>query len=276
MASSKAPSAPAGKEPAEGPLVTTERVEDFGVITFHDPRRRNCLSRQLLEGLLAGLARLAEQEARAVILRARPGAAVWSAGHDLRELPLDGRDPVAWDAPLERLLAAVRAHPVPVIGAIEGSVWGGACDLAMTLDLLVGTPTASFALTPARLGMPYNPAGLCHFLGVLPLHVVKEMIFTADPLPAEDALRYGLLNRLVEPERLTATACDLARRIAGRAPLAIRVFKAAMASLTSGPALTPATFERLQALRQEALGSRDFREGVVAFLTKRPPHFTGR
>jgi len=67
---------------------------------------------------------------------------------------------------------------------IEGSVWGGACDLAMTCDQLVGANSATFAITPVKIGLPYNAAGLTHFLGVLPLHIVKAMLLTAEPISA--------------------------------------------------------------------------------------------
>lgn len=258
------------------PAVFCQMVEQFGVITMNRPRRLNCLSRELVQAILAGLDELNAAEARAVILRAQPEAKVWSAGHDIQEIPLDGTDPVSWNVPFEVLLRRMRDYPVPVIGLIEGSVWGGACDLAVSLDLLVGAPSASFAITPAKLGLPYNAAGLTHFLGVLPLHVAKEMLYTAQPLTAEDAHRLGLLNRLVPAAQLEDAAYGLARDIATRAPLAIRVLKAEMRNLTRGPALAPEDFEDVQALRQDAFRSRDFREGIEAFFQKRPPVFRGR
>lgn len=257
------------------PAATGQIVEQFGVITMNRAARLNCLSRELVEAVLAALDELAAAGARAVILRAQPGAKVWSAGHDIQEIPLDGSDPVSWNVPFEVLLRRVRDFPVPVIGLIEGSVWGGACDLAVSLDMLVGAPTASFAITPAKLGLPYNAAGLTHFLGVLPLHVAKEMLYTAQPLSAEDAHRLGLLNRLVPAAELEAAAYDLARQVASRAPLAIGVLKAEMRNLTRGPALAAEDFEDVQALRQEAFRSHDFQEGIAAFFQKRDPVFRG-
>lgn len=202
-------------------LVAVEARDQVGVLTMNQPKRLNCLGRELVEALLAGLDKLVKDGNRAVVLRAPAGSKVWSAGHDIKEVPLDGQDPVSWNVPFERLLRQMRRCPVPVIGLIEGSVWGGACDLAMTLDMLVAAPSASFAITPAKLGLPYNTAGLGHFLGVLPLHIVKEMLFTGRPLDAQDAWRLGLVNRLAEPDQLEAAAMDLAREVAQRAPLAI-------------------------------------------------------
>ena len=257
-------------------LVTVEARDQVGVLTMNQPQRLNCLGRDLVEALLAGLDKLLQGGNRAVVLRAPAGAKVWSAGHDIKEVPLDGQDPVSWNVPFERLLRRVRRFPVPIIGLIEGSVWGGACDLAMTLDMLVAAPSASFAITPAKLGLPYNTAGLGHFLGVLPLHIVKEMVFTGRPLDARDAWRLGLVNRLVEADQLEAAAMGLAREVAQRAPLAIQVLKAELNNLTRGPAQSAEEFERVQELRQLAFRSQDFREGVRAFFDKRPPRFWGR
>ena len=146
----------------------------------------------------------------------------------------------------------------------------------MTCDLLVGTPTATFAITPAKLGLPYNTAGLTHFLGVLPLHIIKEMLFTARPITAEDARSYGLLNRLVEPDQIEETTLNIARDIASRAPLAIRVLKDEMCKLTAGLNLTADGFEEIQNARRQAFRSEDFREGVTAFFEKRTPEFKGK
>ena len=82
---------------------------------------------------------------------------------------------------------------------VHGSVWGGACDLVLACDLVVADETASFAITPAKIGLPYNVVGMLNFMSHLPLAVVREMFFTADPIDARRAERIGLVNRLVPP-----------------------------------------------------------------------------
>ena len=118
---------------------------------------------------------------------------------------------------------------------LHSSVWGAACDLAVTCDLAIGTPKTTFAITPVKIGISYNTAGMSHFLGVLPLHIIKEMVFTGNPLSAEDAYRFGLLNRLVRPEKLEETTMEIAPTIASRAPLAVSVVKAELSSLSRAP-----------------------------------------
>jgi methylmalonyl-CoA decarboxylase len=256
-------------------LVSTEIKENIGTVVINDPHKANCLSSVVLMGLLQAFDAFEQQNVRVVIIRAYPGSKIWSAGHDLREIHPDGSDPLPYDEPFEQVLHRVIACPTPIIGMIEGSVWGGACDLAMTCDILVGTPTASFAITPAKIGIAYNTAGSNHFVGVMPTHIVKEMLFTGNPISAQDAYRLGLLNRLVEADQLEATTLEIARTIAGRAPMVVRLLKKEMRRLTAGKGLTSDEFEELQSLRRQTYRSKDFQEGVRAFFEKRPPVFTG-
>lgn len=247
----------------------------IGVATISKPPA-NPLSEEVVQSLLDAMDLFEREKVRVAILRADPASKVWSAGHDIREIPLDGQDPVTWKTSFERILHRVRSFPSPVIAMVHGGVWGGACDLVATCDMAVGTPDATFAITPVKLGIGYNTGGLTHFLGVLPLHVIKEMLFTGLPLKAEDAHRHGLLNHLVPADQLEAKTLEIARVIASRAPLAVQVLKMEMRALTSGQRLTADEFEEIQSARTRANTSLDFREGIQAFFEKREPNFQGK
>lgn len=256
--------------------ILVETKDEIGTLTFNNDAHRNALSKDLIDEFIVELLRLGEGNVRAVVLRAHPGVKVWSAGHDLRELPKTGADPLAYHDPVERVIRAVEHFPAPVIGMIDGSVWGGAFELALVCDLLVGTRNASFAITPAKIGLPYNSTGLIHFINALGMNTVKEMFFTARPIDAERALQLGILNRLVDASQLATVTYELAGAIAANSPLSITVVKEQLRILGNAHPLSPETFERIQSLRQAVFDSHDYVEGTRAILEKRKPTFTGK
>ena len=262
-------------ENAAQSLRPTQIANNIGIATISKPPV-NSLSGDVCTQLLASFDEFEKAHVRVIIIRANPNTKIWSAGHDIREIPLDGHDAVTWTTGFERILQRVRNCAVPVIAMLHSSVWGAACDLAVTCDLAIGTPKTTFAITPVKLGISYNTAGMSHFLGVLPLHIIKEMVFTGNPLSAEDAYRFGLLNRLVSPEKLEATTMEIARTIAGRAPLAVSVVKAELSSLSRGTPMSADEFENIQGARRTAFLSDDLKEGVKAFFEKRAPVFQGK
>ena len=255
--------------------ITTEFSNLIGTITLNNPEKRNSLSTPLLDELVEALTQLQEQKARVVIIRAQKGARVWSSGFDVNELPDHGRDPLSYNDPLEKALRAIQRFPAPVIAMIEGSVWGGACDLVLSCDLAFGDHSASFAITPAKLGVPYNSAGILHFLNVLGMRITKEMFFTAQPINAQRAFMHGILNQLVPEEVLEGYTYSVAENITHNSPHTIEVMKEQLRILGGSAVLSPETFERIQGLRRSVYDSKDYQEGKRAFQEKRKPVFTG-
>lgn len=257
-------------------LVLTSYGDHVGTITFNHAETRNSLSNELLNELIEALQLFEKRKARAVIIRAERGAKVWSSGFDIRELPIPGRDPLSYNDPLEQALRAIQLFPAPVIAMIEGSVWGGACDLSFICDIAIGSPSAAFAITPAKIGVPYNSTGILHFINVVGPRIAREMFFTAKPINAERALQVGILNHLVSTEELERFANNMAQQIAVNSPLAISVIKEQLRLLGNSHPLSPETFERIQGLRRKAYDSADYLEGKNAFYEKRQPEFKGK
>ena len=178
-------------------------VDGFvGMVCLDHFAKRNALSSGLCDAIIEALNSFAAAKMRVALLRAKPGVRIWSAGHDVDELPDGRRDPLGWDDPLRRLIRAIESFPAPVIAMLEGAVWGGGCEVALACDIAIAAPNVTFALTPARLGVPYNISGMLTFLNSASLRLIKEMAFTAKPVSAERALAAGLVNHVVAADEL--------------------------------------------------------------------------
>ena len=256
-------------------LVTVEVLDKVGILTLNNTQKLNALSSKLVEDIVEALGNFQKEQIHIVILRAPEGAKIWSAGHDVKELPLKLRDPLSYYDSLEVLLRTVEEYPGPVIAMVHGSVWGGACDLIMTCDMVIADKTAKFAMTPAKLGVPYNSTGILHFMNRLPINIAKEMFFTAELMSSERALNVGIINHLVEEEELLPFTLNMAQTISTRSILSIQVIKEQFRVLSKAYSITPSAFERVQGMRRKVYDSHDYEEAITAFLEKRPAKFKG-
>jgi len=256
-------------------LVVTNLDNTIGTITFNHPKKLNTIGECFADDFIAAFDELEHAAARVVILRAMPECKVWSAGHDITELPMGRRDPLGYQDPLERVLRRVQDCPVPVIAMVAGSVWGGATDLCITCDLIICSDDATFAITPAKIGLPYSASGLVRFLAVVGPHKAKELFFTAQPINAQAALQAGMANHVVPRDDLEAVTYGVAETITQNAPLAVRVLKQQFQHLLRGQTLSTETFEQIQGMRRMVYDSQDYQEGIRAFKEKRKPDFQG-
>ena len=260
----------------ESKLVETKISDSIGWITLNNPRKLNALSMKLINDLCAALEGLQQLEARVVILRAPEGSKVFSAGHDIQELPTNGRDPLTYDDPLRLVVRTIERFPAPVIAMVEGSVWGGACELVMSCDLITAGDDTTFAITTSKMGVPYNISGIQNFLKAGGMPLCKEMLFTSAPLPAVRLLERGIVSRAVPREQLESETLSIAEQIARNSPLVISLLKEEIRLLTAAHNLGPETYERVQAMRREVYDSEDYREGIQSFFEKRIPQFHGK
>jgi methylmalonyl-CoA decarboxylase len=257
-------------------FVQSEVKNQVGIISLNNPAKKNALTCDMLNEIISVLQEFEGQSIRAVILRAEKGVDVWSAGHDIDELPMNGIDPLGQEKPLERALSAIQLYPAPVIAMVEGSVWGGACDMAITCDMVVGAPNCTFAITPAKIGVPYNASGILHFINRLGLSHAKEMFFTGAPIDAETALHFGIVNHIVQNDELESYTYKLAEKITYNSPLSISVIKEQFRILTNAHPITPNAFEHIESLRRKVYCSDDYKEGINSFKEKRHPKFKGK
>ena len=251
------------------------RIEgQLGVMTMNNDARRNVISTAFINEVIKNLSWFRTSHVRAVILRANPGTKVWSAGHDVDELPPPGHDPLHWSDTLPHLVRLIQSFPAPVIAMIEGSVWGGAVEMAMACDIVVATKHSTFAITPAKLGLPYNVNGLSALSRLVTPHILRELLFTAQPLPADRLAAAGAINYAIDADQLEDFCLRMAENICNNSPRAISVMKEAMRAFI-GRDLRVSEFERLQELRHAVYNSSDYAEGLDAFRNKRQAVFRG-
>ena len=267
---------PVNESVEERSLVKKSLDGNIGTITLDNPPKHNALGAPLIGELLLALSDLTNAGARAIVLRAYKGAKVWSAGHDVRELPTNGRDPLTYDDPLRRVVRVIKESPTPIIAMVEGGVWGGACEVVMSCDIVIAAEGTTFAITPAKLGVPYDIEGTLSFMQSVSLPVIREMLFTAQPMTADRALRVGLINQVVPAERLESTTTELAGYIIRNSPLVISLLKEQLRVLGEAHPLNPEGFQRIQAIRRRIYDSADYQEGIRAFFERRAPQFEGR
>jgi len=258
-------------------FVTTETNGKIATITISNPGKLNSLSKGLVGELIQALKECAEKKVLVVILKAEANRHnVWSAGHDIMELPEGRRDPLGYFDAVEVLFREVQGYPGPVIAVIRGSVWGAACDLIMTCDMVCSDSTATFAITPAKIGIPYNVTGIQHFINRIGLNRAKEMFYTARPVDAATAADWGILNHIYESDELDGKVVTMAEQICENSALAVGVIKEQFHILSeTGASMPPLLFEKISGLRRKVYDSHDYAEGILSFKEKRKPVYLG-
>jgi enoyl-CoA hydratase/carnithine racemase len=246
------------------------------VLTLDRPERRNALSSALQSDLIEELLRCAEDatdqgSVRAVVLAGNGPA--FCAGFDLKEIREGDQRGERFRPPMNRpgrsLFEVVTETPVPVLAALNGAAVAGGFELALACDLRVAAPGIPMGLPEARIGMGANFASVV-LPKRIPMGIALELLYTGEYVTSEDAERWGLVNRISDDP--LAVALDLAQTIAANAPISVRRMKET--------AVKGLELPLWQALRLDVgpnpYLSEDRKEGIAAYLEKRPPRWTGR
>jgi enoyl-CoA hydratase/carnithine racemase len=246
------------------------------LVTLNRPESANAFNTRMAEEMVALWRGLAERpEAARCIVLTGAGSRAFCAGADLKER-LDMSEE-AWrrqHRAFEDMAAAIMESALPTIAAVNGAAMGGGCELVLACDFAYAAPDARFAFPEVTLGIIPGIGGTQNLPRAVGLRRAREMLTTGRALGAEDALAWGLVNRLCAPEALLDEALATARRIAANAPLAVAQARHAAAAgmdrpLKDGLALELECYYSL-------IDSDDRHEGVRAFNEKRKPDFKGR
>jgi enoyl-CoA hydratase/carnithine racemase len=238
-------------------------------ITLARPAHRNRLHNEDLRALMDQFTRIdADPSVRVVILGAEvlPERPVFSAGYHTGEF--DGPPP---GITFESVVDALETLRPVTICALAGSVYGGATDLVLACDLAIGIDGMEMRMPAAALGLHYYPSGLRRYVSRLGMSAAKLAFLSAEPLDAETLLRIGYLHERVPTARLAARVDELARQVAGLAPIALSTLKESLNELGRGE------FDLARLREREAMTMRsdDFAEGRRAFKERRPPVWKG-
>lgn len=252
-------------------------VEDgIGTITLNRPQARNALTFAMYERIAEICRDPAAHGDPRVIVMTGAGDKAFAAGTDIAQFRAfeSAEDALAYEERIEKVMGAIERCPVPTLAAISGAVTGGGAGIALACDLRIATVTARFGFPIARtLGNCLSMENYARLYAMLGPARVKDIVFTARLVEAEEGRQIGLYGELLpDHAALMQRAGELARTIAGHAPLTMRATKEAMRRLTA------ATAEGLDGRDLVTLcyTSADFREGMEAFLGKRTPNWTGR
>ncbi|MGC0417702.1 crotonase/enoyl-CoA hydratase family protein [Embleya sp. AB8] len=248
--------------------VSIQDADGIATITINRPDARNAVDLEVAHGIAAAIDEFeARADLRVAILTGAGGT--FCAGLDLKGFAR-GEIPVL---PGRGFAGLTERPPVkPLIAAVEGWALAGGFELALAADLIVAARNAGFGLPEVRRGLVAGAGGLLRLPKVLPYQLAMELALTGDPITAETAHRYGVVNRLTEPGFALAGARELAAKVAGNAPLAVRAGKR-IVSMSIGYTSAEA-FAAQQALVDPVLASADALEGARAFAEKRAPVWT--
>ena len=253
-------------------LVVVERDGAVGVVLLNRPEALNALSSALMDALVDALEQLdRDVGVRCIVVGGNERA--FAAGADVGELaaatPIDlyeNRRIDRWDA--------IRALHTPLVAAVSGFCLGGGCELAMACDLIVASETAQFGQPEINLGVLPGAGGTQRLTHAVGKALAMDVILTGRFLSADEALRAGLVGRVVAREAWLAEAKRVAAEIASKSPVSVRLAKEAVDQAFEAPLSAGVQFERRSFYLSRA--SDDATEGLSAFVEKRRPDFKGR
>lgn len=248
--------------------------DGVGRITFNRPQARNALTFAMYERLAAICEEVGNSKDVKVLLLTGAGDKAFASGTDISQFRAfkEPKDALEYEARIDRVLGALEQCPIPTIAAISGACTGGGAGIAACCDLRVATKTSRLGFPVARtLGNCLSMSNISRLTALIGPARTKELIFTARLVDAPEALAAGLLTEVVEDHAaLQVRADELAKTVAGNAPLTLRATKEAVRRLQKR-----LSREEGEDLILMCYMSKDFREGMEAFLNKRAPQWKG-
>lgn len=238
-----------------------------GKLTLNNPDRHNSLGRKELDLIHAALKRIATEPDTRVLLVTGAGDKTFCAGASLIELnsgEISGDD-------YQDMTDGIAALDIPTICSLNGNVFGGGVELALSCDFRIGVEGTRMRVPAASIGLCYPLRGIRRFVDKLGVTMTKRILVAAETFSADEMLQLGILDHLVMPAQFNESVNEFADRIAALAPLAVKAMKSVIQQAGAGDI----NWSNARALSEQCAGSADLREGFAAAAEKRSPVFRG-
>jgi enoyl-CoA hydratase len=266
----------AEKSHAEGKILQSI-ADGVGIITFNNPEKRNAMSLEMWEGLGNALTELRDNPDVRVVVMVGAGDKAFVSGADISQFEKTRHNAEASEE-YSRRSAAQRAlladYPKPTIACIRGFCLGGGMQVAMLADIRLASDNSQFGIPAAKLGIAYGYDGLRHLVSLVGPSWARLIMYTGMRIDSAEALRIGLVDRVLPDAELWGATMEIATTISGNAPLAIKAAKLTIAQVLKDPGQRD--MDAIKEIGTACMDSEDFREGRRAFMEKRRPKFSGR
>lgn len=256
--------------------VTYEVKEDIGTITINRPKKKNALNRATRMELRKLLEEITSSKELRVLIITGAGQDAFIAGADIPEMKeMNHWDMMDYLSTLSQQLYTDFGNlEIPVIAMINGYCFGGGLELALACDIRIASEHASFGQPEIRLGIMPGGGATQRLPGLVGPAIAKELMFTGRIIDAQEALRIGLVNRVVPKDKLKEAVWELARDIAKKSPIALKLIKRSVNRGGQAPSDVGLAYEALAECL--CFTTEDHEEGLSAFLEKRKPSFRGK
>jgi len=254
--------------------ILVERDAGIAMVTFNRPQVRNAITLAMWKEIAEIANRLGDDDNVRAILFRGAGVDAFASGADISEFKQNRKDKTsatAYNRQVEDATAAIRNCPKPTLAMIFGFCIGGGLAIAMACDLRFASEGSRFGIPAAKLGIVYEFDAVRQLVSLVGPAYAKDILFSGRTLPAEEAFRIGLIQRLSPVSKLENLAMDYLGAVTANAPLSIRGTKAQIAALFEADS----DHGKIQEAHLMTFDSEDYKEGTRAFLEKRPPRFTG-